>query len=332
MPLLDIKNLSIHFEDTESNTGLPVKALDNVSLSINPGEILGLVGESGSGKSIIAKIISGMKRNDWCIEAERFRFEDIELSKLTNKARQKLISENVGFIMQEPQAALDPSMRIGKQLELSLHSSSFKGKWWQRFNWRKERAIQLLHRVGIKDHQDIMHSYPYELTDGECQKVMIAMAIANSPKLLIADEPTSIMDSSTEAKIFRLLSSLNQNHNMSILLISHDLRILSKWADRINVLYCGQTVESAETEDLLNSPRHPYTEALIHSIPDFSRKIAHKSKLDTLPGAIPALEHLPVGCRLGPRCMYAQKECIEKPLLIKERTHAVACHFPLNEH
>lgn len=332
MPILDIRNLSIHFEDTRSNDGKPIKALDRVSLTINTGEILGLVGESGSGKSIIAKVISGMKKDDWCLQADRFRLADVEIFKLSAKAQRKWVSENVGFIMQEPQSCLDPSMKIGKQLMLALHKSSFKGKWWQRFYWRKDRAIQLLHRVGIRDHNDIMGSYPSELTDGECQKVMIAIAIANQPRLLIADEPTSAMEVATEAQIFRLLSSLNQNNDMAILLISHDLRILSKWADRINVLYCGQTVESAETQELLKSPRHPYTEALIHSIPDFSRQVEHKSRLDTLPGAIPALEHLPVGCRLGPRCIYAQRECIETPQLVKDRAHAVACHFPLNDH
>lgn len=334
MPILDIRNLSIEFkafENIDEPKDPPMKALDRVSLTINTGEILGLVGESGSGKSLIAKVISGMQKDDWVITADRFRLADKEILKFTPKMQKKWVAENVGFIMQEPQSCLDPSMRIGKQIMLALHHSTFKGKWWERFNWRKERTIELLHRVGIKDHKEIMRSYPFELTDGECQKVMIAIAIANQPRLLIADEPTSTMDTATEAQVFRLLSSLNQNNDMAILLISHDLRILSKWADRINVLYCGQTVESAETEELLEFPRHPYTEALIHSMPDFTKHLEHKSKLDTLPGAIPALENLPVGCRLGPRCRYAQRQCIDAPELIKERNHAVACHFPLNE-
>ncbi|WP_016587251.1 oligopeptide/dipeptide ABC transporter ATP-binding protein, partial [Yersinia pestis] len=192
------------------------------------------------------------------------------------------------------------------------------------------RAIELLHRVGIKDHKDIMHSYPYELTEGECQKVMIAIALANQPRLLIADEPTNAMEPTTQAQIFRLLARLNQNNNTTILLISHDLQMMSKWATRVNVLYCGQTVESAVCEDLLSTPHHPYTQALIRAMPDFGRSLPHKSRLNTLPGAIPSLEHLPVGCRLGPRCPYAQKTCIETPRLRLVKNHAFACHFPLN--
>ncbi|MDU5190809.1 MAG: ATP-binding cassette domain-containing protein, partial [Mixta calida] len=176
----------------------------------------------------------------------------------------------------------------------------------------------------------IMRSYPYELTEGECQKVMIAIALANQPRLLIADEPTNAMEPTTQAQIFRLLSRLNQNNNTTILLISHDLRTMSQWANRINVLYCGQTVETASSSDLINTPHHPYTQALIRAMPDFGSALPHKSRLNTLPGAIPSLEHLPIGCRLGPRCPYAQKKCIETPRLAGAKNHLFACHFPLN--
>ena len=175
-----------------------------------------------------------------------------------------------------------------------------------------------------------MRSFPYELTDGECQKVMIAIALANQPRLLIADEPTNAMEPTTQAQIFRLLSRLNQNNNTTILLISHDLQMLSKWADKIDVMYCGQTVETAISEDLVNTPHHPYTQALIRAIPDFGSAMPHKSRLNTLPGAIPLLESLPIGCRLGPRCPYAQRKCIETPRLTGAKNHLYACHFPLN--
>ena len=187
-----------------------------------------------------------------------------------------------------------------------------------------------MHRVGIKDHKEILKSYPFELTEGECQKVMIAIALANQPKLLIADEPTNAMEATTEAQIFRLLASMNQNMGTTILLISHDLQMVTRWTDRINVLYCGQTVEVADSEDLIKSPYHPYTQALIYAIPDFGKAMHHKSPLNTLPGVIPSLEHLPIGCRLGPRCPYAQKKCIQAPELIPIKDHSVACHFPLN--
>jgi ABC-type antimicrobial peptide transport system, ATPase component len=149
------------------------------------------------------------------------RFDDIDLQRLSPRERRKLVGHNVSMIFQEPQSCLDPSERVGKQLMQNIPGWTYKGRWWQRFGWRKRRAIELLHRVGIKDHKDAMRSFPYELTDGECQKVMIAIALANQPRLLIADEPTNAMEPTTQAQIFRLLSRLNQNNNTTILLISH---------------------------------------------------------------------------------------------------------------
>ena len=326
MALLDIRNLTIEFITPD---GL-FRAIDRVSLKLSEGEIRGLVGESGSGKSLIAKAILGVTNHNWKISADRFHFNDIDLLKLTPKQRRKVISDNVSMIFQEPQSCLDPSMKIGQQLINAIPRRTFKGHWWQRFFWRKNRAIELLHRVGIKDHKEILKSYPFELTEGECQKVMIAIALANRPKLLIADEPTNSMEATTEAQIFRLLASMNQNIGTTILLISHDLQMVTRWTDRISVLYCGQTVEVADSEDLIKSPYHPYTQALIYAIPDFGKAMPHKSPLNTLPGVIPSLEHLPIGCRLGPRCPYAQKKCIQAPELIPIKDHSVACHFPLN--
>ncbi|KFA58125.1 peptide ABC transporter ATP-binding protein [Gilliamella sp. wkB18] len=326
MALLDIRNLTIEFITPD---GL-LRAIDRVNLKLSEGEIRGLVGESGSGKSLIAKAILGATNNNWKISADRFHFNNIDFLKLTPKQRRKVISDNISMIFQEPQSCLDPSMRIGQQLIEAIPRRAFKGHWWQRFFWRKYRAIELLHRVGIKEHKEILKSYPFELTEGECQKVMIAIALANQPKLLIADEPTNAMEATTEAQIFRLLASMNQNMGTTILLISHDLQMVTRWTDRINVLYCGQTVEIADSEDLIKSPYHPYTQALIYAIPDFGKAMPHKSPLNTLPGVIPSLEHLPIGCRLGPRCPYAQKKCILAPELNQIKGHSVACHFPLN--
>ncbi|MFQ1011943.1 oligopeptide/dipeptide ABC transporter ATP-binding protein [Gilliamella apicola] len=326
MALLDIRNLTIEFITPD---GL-LRAIDRVSLKLSEGEIRGLVGESGSGKSLIAKAILGVTNHNWKISADRFHFNNIDLLKLTPKQRRRVISDNVSMIFQEPQSCLDPSMKIGQQLINAIPRRTFKGHWWQKLFWRKHRAIELLHRVGIKDHKEILKSYPFELTEGECQKVMIAIALANRPKLLIADEPTNSMEATTEAQIFRLLASMNQNIGTTILLISHDLQMVTRWTDRISVLYCGQTVEVADSEDLIKSPYHPYTQALIYAIPDFGKAMPHKSPLNTLPGVIPSLEHLPIGCRLGPRCPYAQKKCIQAPELIPIKDHSVACHFPLN--
>mgnify|MGYP002656212334 FL=1 len=326
MPLLDIRNLTIEFMTADG----PVKAVDRVNLTLSEGEIRGLVGESGSGKSLIAKAICGVTKDNWRVSADRMRFNDIDLLRLSPRERRRIIGHNVSMIFQEPQSCLDPSERVGRQIMQAIPGWTYKGRWYQRFRWRHARAIELLHRVGIKDHKDIMRSYPYELTEGECQKVMIAIALANQPRLLIADEPTNAMEPTTQAQIFRLLSRLNQNNNTTILLISHDLSTMSQCANRINVLYCGQTVETASSSDLINTPHHPYTQALIRAMPDFGSALPHKSRLNTLPGAIPSLEHLPIGCRLGPRCPYAQKKCIETPRLAGAKNHLFACHFPLN--
>lgn len=225
MPLLDIRNLTIEFMTAEGM----VKAVDRISITLTEGEVRGIVGESGSGKSLIAKAICGVSKDNWRITADRFRFNDIDLLQLTPRERRKVIGHNISMIFQEPQSCLDPSESIGRQLVQAIPGWTYKGRWWQRFHWRKRRAIELLHRVGIKDHKDIMGSYPYELTEGECQKVMIAIALANQPRLLIADEPTNAMEPTTQAQIFRLLARLNQNNNTTILLISHDLQMMSKW-------------------------------------------------------------------------------------------------------
>ena len=183
----------------------PVKAVDRVSLTLTEGEVRGLVGESGSGKSLIAKAICGVTKENWKVTADSIRFDYIDLLRLTPRQRRRLVGHNVSMIFQEPQSCLDPSESIGKQVIQAIPGWTYKGRWWQRFRWRKRRAIELLHRVGIKDHKDIMRSFPYELTEGECQKVMIAIALANQPRLLIADEPTNAMEPTTQAQIFRLL-------------------------------------------------------------------------------------------------------------------------------
>lgn len=279
MPLLDIRNLTIEFITPQ---GL-LRAVDRVNLKLNAGEIKGLVGESGSGKSLIAKAILGVTNSNWKVTADRFSFDGIDLLKLTPRQRRKMISANISMIFQEPQSCLDPTMKIGRLLIQSIPSSTFRGKWWQRLFWRKNRSIELLHKVGIKEHKAIINAYPNELTEGECQKVMIAIALANQPKLLIADEPTNAMESTTEAQIFRLLASLNQNSGTTILLISHDLQMVTRWTSRINVLYCGQTVEIADSEEIIKKPYHPYTQALIFAIPDFGKALPHKSLLSSLP-------------------------------------------------
>lgn len=323
MALLDIRHLSIEINTPNGR----VKMVDNINLTLDEGEICGLVGESGSGKSLIAKVICGVMKDEWIVSAARFRFNDVELLKLSPSERRKIVGEEISMVFQDALLSLDPSKTIGKQLTQTI---KFKGRWWQWFGWKKRKAIELLHRVGIRDHKDIMQSYPVDMTEGEAQKVMIAMAIANQPRLLVADEPTNTMEATTQLQIYRLLSSMNQNLGTSILLVSSDMKSIKPWVDTYNVLYCGQTVEIGNKEDLFERPLHPYTSALIHSIPDFSQPLVAKSRLNTLKGSVPMLQEMPVGCRLGPRCPFAQKKCIQKPALIKYKQREFACHFPIN--
>lgn len=327
MVLLDIRNLRI---DIKTPNGL-IRIVDNVSFTLNEGEICGLVGESGSGKSLIAKVICNAFKDSWIVTADRFRFNDVELLKLTPTQRRQIVGKEISMVFQDPLTCLDPSQKIGKQLIQNIPGWTFKGHWWQRlFGWRKRRAIELLHRVGIKEHKDIMRSYPHELTEGEGQKVMIAIAVANQPRLLIADEPANSVESITRVQIFKLLSSMNQNQSTSILLASNDINSISEWCDAFVVLYCGQNSESGPREAILENPHHPYTQALLHSIPDFTQPLPFKSQLGTLKGSVPLLEEMPLGCRLGPRCPFAQKKCITKPTALRVKQHEFYCHFPIN--
>lgn len=327
MVLLDIRNLRI---DIKTSNGL-IRIVDNVSFTLNEGEICGLVGESGSGKSLIAKVICNAFKDSWIVTADRFRFNDVELLKLTPAQRRQIVGKEISMVFQDPLTCLDPSQKIGKQLIQNIPGWTFKGHWWQRlFGWRKRRAIELLHRVGIKEHKDIMRSYPHELTEGEGQKVMIAIAVANQPRLLIADEPANSVESITRVQIFKLLSSMNQNQGTSILLASNDINSISEWCDAFVVLYCGQNSESGPREAILENPHHPYTQALLHSIPDFTQPLPFKSQLGTLKGSVPLLEEMPLGCRLGPRCPFAQKKCITKPTALRVKQHEFYCHFPIN--
>ena len=327
MVLLDIRNLRI---DIKTPNGL-IRIVDNVSFTLNEGEICGLVGESGSGKSLIAKVICNAFKDSWIVTADRFRFNDVELLKLTPAQRRQIVGKEISMVFQDPLTCLDPSQKIGKQLIQNIPGWTFKGHWWQRlFGWRKRRAIELLHRVGIKEHKDIMRSYPHELTEGEGQKVMIAIAVANQPRLLIADEPANSVESISRVQIFKLLSSMNQNQGTSILLASNDINSISEWCDAFVVLYCGQNSESGPREAILENPHHPYTQALLHSIPDFTQPLPFKSQLGTLKGSVPLLEEMPLGCRLGPRCPFAQKKCITKPTALRVKQHEFYCHFPIN--
>lgn len=325
MILLDIKNMTIELETPE---GL-IRAVDKVNLTIREGEIRGLVGESGSGKSLIAKAIVGVLNKRWHITADRFSWAGQDLLRLSYEEQRKIIGRDIAMIYQEPSRSMDPTAPILDQLLEAIPDSELTGSWWGRPFERRKKAIALLHKVGIRDHQAILNSYPYQLPEGVCQKIMIAMAIAKKPKLLIADEPTTALESTTQAQLFRLLASFNQLKGMSILLISHELETVARNTQTISVLYCGQLVEAGDTATILKSPFHPYTDALIKSVPEFQPQLTSKQPLYALHGSIPTLQHLPIGCRLGPRCPNARKECVKTPVLERLQNHYFSCHFPL---
>lgn len=325
MNLLDIRNLSIELIHEDQN----ILAVDKVSLSMKEGEVRGLVGESGSGKSLLAQALVGVLDDKWHVHADRFHWRGIDLLRLSIEERKVLLSRDIGMIFQEPMACLDPTTTIGEQITEAIDSGQLSGFFWQKKQQRQSAAIKLLHKVGIKNHHACLTSYPHQLTDALCQRVMIAIALARRPILLIADEPTAAMENTNEGQIFRLLASLNQLKNMSILLISHDLENITHWTNTITVMYSGQFVEAGTTTQIFNKPLHPYTRALVDSSPSANLHLPAKSRLKTLPGSIPILQHLPIGCRLGPRCPRAQQACVKAPSVTNYHGHKVSCHFPL---
>jgi cationic peptide transport system ATP-binding protein len=327
MVLLDIKNLTLEIDVA----GSWVKALDKINLVIHEGQIHALVGESGSGKSLIVKAIVGALPSRWRITADRMTWMGQDLLTMSVKARRMLIRNDISVIFQNPIDSLDPLLTLGQQLIEMLPSDTSTKTWfWQRKAEQKALAIKLLHKAGIKNHQLCMNSYPHQIANDVVQKFMIAMALASQPKLIIADDPTKGMEVTAKTQILKLLSRVNQVKNMSVLFVSHDLLAISSMASYMTVLYCGQTVESGELQQLRKRAFHPYTQALLNSAPSFRKDLPPKSMLSSLNGTIPTLHHLPIGCRLGPRCPRARKECVATPQIRRVHTHFYSCHFPLH--
>ncbi len=328
MQLLDIRNLTLELQTPDG----AIRAVDRVNLTLKEGEVRGLVGESGSGKSLIAKAIMGVLHERWRITADRFHWCGEDLLRLPYQKQRQIISRDIAMIYQEPSRSMDPTAPIGEQLAESIPDHLLQGvSWWQRGYFRRKKAEALLHKVGIRDHKAVLTSYPYQLSEGVCQKISIAMAIAKDPKLLIADEPTTALESTTQSQLFRMLASFNQLRGMSVLLISHELETVARNTDTLSVLYCGQLVEAGETNEVLQNPRHHYTDALVRSVPEFQPDLGFKQPLYALPGSIPTLQHLPIGCRLGPRCPNARKECVKTPVPERQQNHHYSCHFPLQQ-
>ena len=320
MALLDVKELSVHFGD--KNT--PFKAVDRISYQVAQGEVLGIVGESGSGKSVSSLAIMGLIDHPGRVSAESLQFENTNLLTLDNKAKRQLIGADVAMIFQDPMTSLNPAYTVGFQImeALKTHEGGTKRA-------RKDRTLELLRLVGIPDPESRMNVYPHQLSGGMSQRVMIAMAIACRPKLLIADEPTTALDVTIQAQIMELLLELQKKECMSLILITHDLALVAEAADRIIVMYAGQIVEEGTAKDIFREPKHPYTQALLRSLPEFAEG---KSRLASLQGVVPGKYDRPTGCLLNPRCPYATEYCRQvEPQLHHIGSRKVKCHTPLNE-
>ena len=316
MNLLEIKNLQLDFGSGQD----ALRAIDGVSLTIGEGETVCLVGESGCGKTVTALSIARLVPSPPAsYPGGEILLEGRDVLKMPSKELRKIRGGVVSYIFQEPGASLNPVFRIGNQIKESL-------KLHRPEKATNEEVIRLLKLVGIPAPESRIKNYPFEMSGGMQQRVMIAMALASEPKLLVADEPTTALDVTIQAQILDLLHGLKQKLHMSILLITHNLGIVGDMADRVAVMYAGQIVELSAPGELLQRPLHPYTRALINSVPKIS---SDAKRLSAIPGTVPRLGNFPPGCRFAPRCPIAKPECSEKipELLEVEPGRFVRCPF-----
>ncbi|MDP2441790.1 ABC transporter ATP-binding protein [Rhodoferax sp.] len=318
MALLEIENLSVQFP---TKTAV-MHAVDGVSLSVGAGDVLGIVGESGSGKSVTMMALMGLVSFPGVVTADKLRFDGHDLLQLSGSARAKLTGKDVAMIFQDPTTSLNPCFTVGFQLAetLKLHMG-MDGKA------ARKRSIELLEQVGIPAAESRLNVFPHQMSGGMNQRVMIAMAISCNPKLLIADEPTTALDVTIQAQILDLLRTLQKDRNMALVLITHNMGVVSEMAQRVAVMYAGQIMETRSAHDIFESPQHPYTEALLAAMPERSDGA---SRLATIPGMVPGLYDRPGGCLFAPRCLYANTHCrAERPALRDWQNGGVRCHYPL---
>jgi oligopeptide/dipeptide ABC transporter ATP-binding protein len=289
-PLLRVKDLKTYF-DTDAGR---VKAVDGVDLEVYRGEVLGLVGESGCGKSVTSLSVMRLIEPPGQIVDGEITFDGQDLAGVSEKEMTHIRGDRISMIFQQPLSSLNPVFKVGEQISevLQIHQGMKRQEGWK-------RAVELLQVVGLPDPEQRAHAYPHELSGGQAQRVMIAMALACSPALLIADEPTTALDVTIQAQILDLLRILRTRTNASIILITHDLGIIAEMADRVAVMYAGRIVEQATVSTLFDHPSHPYTQGLIASIPILGQV---KERLEVIPGSVPDLIDLPQGCRFAARC------------------------------
>jgi peptide/nickel transport system ATP-binding protein len=326
-PLLEVTDFGLEFR-TRSGT---VRALEGINLTLNKGEIVGLVGESGSGKSVLSYALLGISDRAARVTGGRALFGGLDLLQADEKTLADLRGREIGMIFQSPRTALNPIRAVGRQIEdvLRRHASAPGPDLGTSL---KQRAVQALREVAIADPERRVKAYPFELSGGMCQRVMIALALACRPSLLIADEPTTGLDVTTQAGVMDLITTLAREREMATLFITHDLALAADYCDRIVVMHAGHAVEAAPAKALFKAPRHPYTQRLISSTPGNSGEGGSIAALEPVPGNLPDLRRsdLPA-CRFAERCTRATDRCrTEAPRLDAAAGHAVACWFPNN--
>ena len=316
--LLEVERLSVDF----GAPGAALQAVDDVSFSIAPGEVVGIVGESGSGKSVTALAVLGLIDAPGRVRAERLAFDGRDLPSMTARERRSLLGGDIAMIFQDPMTSLNPSFSVAFQLmeTIALHEGGSRKA-------RRARALELLKSVEIPDAERRLDAFAHQLSGGMSQRVMLAMAIACNPRLLIADEPTTALDVTIQAQMLALLLKLQRERGMALMLITHDLGVVAEVAERVIVMYAGQVVETAAVPRIFEAPSHPYTEALLAALPE--RNVGQR-RLKSLGGVVPGAFDRPAGCLLSPRCPYVQERCrVEHPALFELDASRARCFFPL---
>ena len=319
-PLLDIEDLHVEFP----TQGSVMHAVDGVSLTLEQGEVLGIVGESGSGKSVTMMALMGLIAYPGRVRARKLRFGGHDLLGISDRERRRLVGKDMAMIFQDPTTSLNPCFTIGWQLVEALRTHSPLSPASAR-----DRAVALLEQVGIPSARSRLNDYPHQMSGGMNQRVMIAMAISCNPKLLIADEPTTALDVTIQAQILDLLRQLQEERGMALVLITHNMGVVSEMARRVAVMYAGQVMEEAPAAQLFSHPQHPYTEALLAALPD---RGPTSGRLATIPGIVPGVFDRPTGCLFAPRCAYATEHSrVVRPELLALQGSLVRCHYPLGD-
>ena len=322
MPLLEVKNLHTYFK---TKKGI-VKAVNDVSYSLEPGKTIGIVGESGSGKSVSAMSILQLLDANGYIAGGEVLFEGRDLTKLSLNEMYRIRGNAISVIFQEPMTSLNPVFTVDRQLSepFIIHQGKTKKE-------AHELALKMLADVQIPNPEAVIRQYPHQLSGGMRQRVMIAMALACRPKILIADEPTTALDVTIQAQILRLMNKLQEEKGTSIIFITHDLGVINEMADDVAVMYCGQVVEKASARTIFSDCKmsHPYTEGLMFSIP----RLDSKDKIEPIPGVVPHPLALPKGCKFAPRCKYCTKKCMEEEPELKDMGNGqlIRCFYPEKE-